>query len=75
MSEKKPAAKANGSFKAHFVLERETKGAVRYMQVNSNRTPLTIDAGAQIGTLYVRKSAFDTELPADITVTVSSGLV
>lgn len=44
----------------HFLLERETKGAIRYFETTSAEgvTPFDIKEGAKIGTLYVRKSAF-----------------
>jgi len=51
----------------HFVVEKDTKGAVRYKEVNSDGT----DALApQIGTLYVRKSAIPGKVLDKLTVTV-----
>ncbi|MCA1379445.1 hypothetical protein I6F34_01245 [Bradyrhizobium sp. BRP05] len=51
----------------HFVVEKETKGAVRYKEVNADGT----DAFApQIGTLYVRKSAMPGKVLDKLTVTV-----
>jgi hypothetical protein len=51
--------------KATFKLEKETKGALRYIELDANGAP-TIEL---MGTLYVRKSAFPTK-PAMIVVTV-----
>jgi hypothetical protein len=45
--------------KLDFILEKETKGALRYQQVDKNGQPKSIDAGAEVGTLYLRKSAFN----------------
>lgn len=56
-----PAAEQSApAFTAHFMLEKETSGAVRYMQVTSaeSSTQFTVAEGAQIGTLYIRKAAF-----------------
>ena len=55
---------------ATFTLERETKGAVRYAEVDSNGTVLAIGEGAKIGTLYIRKDALDGKIPLRIKVTV-----
>jgi len=44
--------------KLYFVLRNETKGALRYEECNeSSLEPKSINQGALIGTLYVRKSA------------------
>jgi len=42
----------------HFVLERETKGALRYQEVDDAGKPVE-QAWAKIGTLYIRKTAFE----------------
>jgi hypothetical protein len=42
---------------AKFKLEKTTKGAVRYQEIDDNGAPA--DAWAKIGTLYVRKTAFE----------------
>jgi hypothetical protein len=41
-----------------FKLERETKGALRYQEVDDTSQAVE-QAAAKIGTLYVRKSAFE----------------
>jgi hypothetical protein len=41
-----------------FVLERETKGALRYTEVDDAGKPIEM-AWAKIGTLYIRKTAFE----------------
>lgn len=59
--------------KATFQLERETKGALFYRELKSDGSPCTApnDPGCIIGTLYVRKSAFDGERPKKLEVTLS----
>ena len=55
---------------AKFVLERETKGAVRYQEVDASGNPLEMTA-AKIGTLYIRKITFgNAEIPKSITLTI-----
>ena len=57
--------------KVKFVIERETKGAVRYMEVDEkgeardNMHPLAV-----VGTLYVRKAALDGQIPSTLQVTI-----
>ena len=51
----------------YFVVEKETKGAVRYKEVDEAGK----DAFAPVvGTLYVRKSAMPGRVPAKLTVTI-----
>lgn len=58
--------------KATFVIEKTTKGAVRYQEVADDDESNVLDfAEAKIGTLYVRKRALPTEPPRKITVEVS----
>ena len=40
-----------------FKLEKETKGALRYQEVDDKDQPIE-QAWAKIGTFYIRKSAF-----------------
>jgi hypothetical protein len=56
---------------AEFVLERETKGALRYQEVDDKDQPVET-VWAKIGTLYIRKTGFErgTEPPNRLTVTV-----
>lgn len=56
----------------HFILERETKGAVRYMETvdSVSDVPKDIASGAVIGTLYIRKSALAGKIPTRIKVTI-----
>jgi hypothetical protein len=58
---------------AQFVLERETKGALRYQEVDEQGAPIE-QVWAKIGTLYIRKTAFErgTEPPKRIAVTVEA---
>ena len=56
------------AFAASFQLERETKGAVRYMEVDDKDKPIQEDF--KIGILYFRKSAFGAKIPERLTITV-----
>jgi hypothetical protein len=72
MATTKTKAANNGSFTCHFKLEKETKGAIRYMQVDEQGNPHGVDAGAQLGSVYIRKSAFkDGAAPAKITMVIT----
>jgi hypothetical protein len=50
-------------------IERETKGAVRYQQMRDGERWST-HQGAPIGSMYIRKTAFEGEAPKAITVIV-----
>jgi len=53
-----------------FKLERETKGALRYQEVDDNGVPLE-QVWAKVGTLYVRRTAFERgAIPKQLTVTI-----
>jgi len=55
-----------------FAFERETKGAVRFQEVDGDENPLEIGSGAKVGTLYVRKSALPIgTIPERITMSLS----
>lgn len=52
-----------------MVLEKTTKGAARYQEVDSTGKPLKSDAdGAKITSLYLRKAGIGGEPPQAITV-------
>jgi hypothetical protein len=55
-----------------FKLEKETKGALRYQEVDEMGQPIE-QAWAKIGTFYIRKSAFERgqAFPQTLWVTVS----
>jgi hypothetical protein len=55
---------------AKMVFERETKGAVRYQEVDSDGKALDI-LDSIIGTLYIRKTALNGQAPKTVTVIVS----
>lgn len=55
---------------ATFVLEKPTKGAIRYQETASDGTKVSIGDGAKIGTLYIRKTALDGDQPQKIRVEV-----
>jgi hypothetical protein len=55
-------------------LERETKGALRYMEVDEDGDRVEIQDGAKIGTLYIRKSALHSGVyPDNIVVEIQIG--
>lgn len=56
-------------------LERETKGALRYYEVDPNENPVEIQDGAFLGTMYIRKITFRERdsWPQKIKVTVEDG--
>lgn len=55
-----------------FELARETRGALRYQEIDDNDQVLEIGAGAKVGTLYIRKdSGISTPWPRFMTVSFS----
>jgi len=58
-----------------FKLRNETKGALRYEEVaEDGATVLSISAGAAVGTLYIRKTAYTKGIYPDIiTVDIAAG--
>jgi hypothetical protein len=54
----------------HFVVEKETKGAVRYKEVNADGSDVF---DAKIGTLYMRKSVMPGKVIPKLAVTVAEG--
>ena len=60
--------------KAKFKLEHETKGALRFQEVDSNGKPYESPnaLGCIVGTLYVRKSAFNGETPKQLLIEITS---
>jgi hypothetical protein len=57
-----------------FKLEKETKGALRYQEID-DKGEVVEQAWAKIGTLYLRKSAFErgAAFPQFLRVTVTTG--
>lgn len=53
-----------------MVLERETKGAVRYMEVDASGNQLELQ-DSTIGTLYIRKTALGVSIPNPIFITIT----
>lgn len=53
-----------------FVKEKETSGAVRFQEVDDSGAQVKVEAGAKIGQLYVRKTAFSGAAPTNLTVTL-----
>jgi hypothetical protein len=61
----------NNHITCHFKLEKETKGAIRYMQVDGEGNSYGAEAGAELGSVYIRKSAFkDGSVPQKITMVI-----
>lgn len=55
---------------ANFKLDRQTKGALRYMEVNSDGKVLD-QSSCTVGTLYIRKAAYsDGEYPEAIRIQI-----
>jgi len=58
-----------------FILERETKGAVRYAEVNSEGKIIEELDHYVVGTLYIRKHVFASGsglIPARLTITIDT---
>lgn len=56
-----------------LVLERETKGAVRYQELDANGDPRRSgDEESVVGTLYIRKKAIHGAIPTGIRVTIEA---
>ncbi len=55
-----------------FAFEKETKGAVRYQEIDAKGFALSIADGAKIGSLYVRKSALNGTMPMKLNVTIQA---
>lgn len=53
-----------------FELEQETKGALRYQEVDGKGKRLKTGEGATVGTLYLRKSEVEGK-PEKVKVTLS----
>ena len=58
----------------HFKHERDTKGAVRYHEVTGPNADevFEVSEGAKIGTLYIRKTAFNGETPQRLVLTIKA---
>jgi hypothetical protein len=58
-----------------FELEKETKGALRYQEIDEKGEAIE-QALAKIGTLYMRKNAFEqgAAFPQTLRVTVETGI-
>jgi hypothetical protein len=65
---------AKSGFTVNFVFECETRGAIRYEEVvgTSHGTSNGAQPRGKIGTLYVRKTAFDRKYPKELIVRVRS---
>lgn len=55
-----------------FKLEKQTPGAVRYMEVDGGGVKRDIAGGASIGILYIRKTAITGDIPQNLKVTIES---
>lgn len=60
--------------KLQFLFRNETKGALRYQEVDENGRPLVKDTeGATVNTLYLRKSAMGGRKPKAIAMQLVLG--
>lgn len=58
--------------KIRMILERETKRAVRYQEVDSSDQPISqSDPTCKIGTLYIRKSALPKPAPERLFISIA----
>lgn len=53
-----------------FLIERETKGAIRYQECGPNDIPIPPGAPYIVGTIYIRKPALTLPTPEAITITI-----
>jgi hypothetical protein len=58
------------SLTVRFAQERETKNAIRFMEVDAAGKPVDADT-AHVGTLYVKKRAFEGANPQTLDVTIT----
>ena len=72
MAKKSTTGTASGAaaITATFVLERETPGAVRYMEVDAKGQQLKGNDGV-MGTFYIRKTALKGATPKGFTMTLT----
>jgi len=54
-----------------FTMERETKGAIRYQEVDKKGNKKAIADGATIGTLYLRKDSLNGNVPNNLVVSIN----
>ncbi len=57
--------------KCNMRLERETKGAVRYQEMDDRGKVKEINSGAILGKMYIRKTAFSEDYPTSIEVIIT----
>lgn len=55
-----------------FQLEKTTKGALRFRELDAAGNPIAKTDDATVGVLYLRKSQVGTEVPQRLTVTIST---
>lgn len=68
----KGSSKQDNGFTVSMLLEKETKGALRYQECDAEGAAVEF-ANAKIGTLYIRKSAYGAgTMPKAISVTVQA---
>jgi hypothetical protein len=63
------AAPVTKHFPLHFALEKETPGAVRYMEVDEKGVEVDREF-IVIGTIYIRKTALKGRIPATLKITI-----
>ena len=55
----------------HMVKDKETKGAIRYAEIDAKGKVIDDFTKVKIGSLYIRRSAFKELPPQNITVEVT----
>lgn len=60
-------------FKLRFKLDKETKGAIRYQEVDPATGDERKGNDAVVGTLYIRKYQISGDYPGELIVTIASG--
>jgi hypothetical protein len=74
MSNRNRKRNRKSGFTVNFVFECETSGAIRYAEVagTSDGTLNGAQHRGKVGTLYIRKAAFDGKYPKELIVRVRS---
>ena len=55
-----------------FAFDRTTPGTARYQEIDAQGKPLRTRDGAVIGTLYIRKTALNGQVPQRIRATIQA---
>ncbi len=58
------------NIKIDMVIDKETKGSVRYQEIYKGQRMVPSDPEAKVGILYIRKLVLGENIPSRITVTI-----